>query len=108
MFPATQVIHYGQSIFDKLTLAGYLNEKGEITEKFDMVILEHACRQIQQAVPWDYYNVRDTRTLYDLTDAELPNFSGHHALYDAMKQAIGVQNCYRKLCYNGCNNISQT
>ena len=68
---------------------------------FDMVILEHACRQIQQAVPWDYYNVRDTRTLYDLTDAELPNFSGHHALYDAMKQAIGVQNCYRKLGYNG-------
>jgi len=27
----------------------------------------------------------------------MPDLNGHHALYDAMRQAIGVQNCYRKL-----------
>ena len=30
----------------------------------------------------------------------MPDLNGHHALYDAMRQAIGVQNCYRKLIAN--------
>jgi hypothetical protein len=27
----------------------------------------------------------------------MPAFNGHHALYDAVKQAIGVQNSLRKI-----------
>ena len=48
-------------------------------------------------MPWDYYNVRDTRTLFEIAEPDMPAFSGHHALYDAVKQAIGVQNSLRKL-----------
>ena len=64
---------------------------------FDVMIIEHICASIEQAVPWDYYNVRDTRTLFELAEPDMPAFSGHHALYDAVKQAIGVQNSLRKL-----------
>ena len=61
------------------------------------MIIENICASIGQAVPWDYYNVRDTRTLFELAEPDMPAFSGHHALYDAVKQAIGVQNSLRKL-----------
>ena len=64
---------------------------------FDVVILENVCQSIQQAVPWDFYNIRDTRTIFELAEPDMPAFGGHHALYDAVKQAIGVQNSYRKL-----------
>ena len=64
---------------------------------FDVVIIENVCRSIDQAVPWDFWNIRDTRTIFELAEPDMPDLNGHHALYDAMRQAIGVQNCYRKL-----------
>ena len=64
---------------------------------FDVVIIENVCRSIEQAVPWDFWNIRDTRTIFELAEPDMPDLNGHHALYDAMRQAIGVQNCHRKL-----------
>jgi len=65
---------------------------------FDLVILENVYRQLQKPLPWNYWQLRDTRTLFDLGyDPEMPKESKHDALADAMRQAIGVQNVYKKL-----------
>jgi len=65
---------------------------------FDLVILENIYRQLNKPLPWNYWQLRDTRTLFDLGhDPEMPQDSKHDALQDAIRQAVGVQNVYRKL-----------
>lgn len=65
---------------------------------FDVMILEHAYIQYDLGKPWQFWNARDTRTMFDLGfDHEMPMDGHHHALADAMRQVIGVQNVYRKL-----------
>ena len=65
---------------------------------FDLMILENLYRQIKKPLPWDFWDLRDTRTVFDLGhDPEMPQNSKHNALQDAIRQAIGVQNVYRKL-----------
>lgn len=65
---------------------------------FDLVILEHYFRQIKKPAPWNFWQLRDTRTLFDLGfDPEMPKDNLHHALEDARRQAIGVQNIFNKL-----------
>jgi exodeoxyribonuclease VIII len=65
---------------------------------FDLVILENIYRQLNKPLPWNYWQLRDTRTLFDLGhDPEMPQGSKHDALQDAIRQAVGVQNVYRKL-----------
>lgn len=65
---------------------------------FDLVILEDIYRQLKRPLPWNYWQLRDTRTLFDLgVDPEMPKGSKHDALQDAIRQAVGVQNVYRKL-----------
>lgn len=65
---------------------------------FDIVILENIYRQLGKPVPWQYWQIRDTRTLFDLGfDPDMPKESKHNALEDAIRQAVGVQNMYRKL-----------
>jgi exodeoxyribonuclease VIII len=65
---------------------------------FDLVILENIYRQLNKPVPWNYWQLRDTRTLFDLgLDPEMPQGNKHDALQDAIRQSVGVQNIYRKL-----------
>jgi len=65
---------------------------------FDLVMIENIYRQLNKALPWNYWALRDTRTLFDLGhDPEMPQGSKHDALQDAIRQAVGVQNIYRKL-----------
>jgi len=65
---------------------------------FDIVILENIYRQLGKPVSWQYWQIRDTRTLFDLGfDPDMPTGSKHNALEDAIRQAAGVQNMYRKL-----------
>lgn len=65
---------------------------------FDIVICEHIYNKIQKAVPWTFWTVRDTRTLFDLgINPNRPPVLKHHALEDAWNQAVGVQNVYKKL-----------
>ena len=65
--------------------------------QFDYGILEHIAAKLERGVPWRFYQVRDSRTLFDLADPERPDDLKHHALYDCYSQIIGVQNVYRKL-----------
>ena len=65
---------------------------------FDLVILESLYKQLGKTLPWNYWQLRDTRTLFDLGwDPEMPNGNKHDALQDAIRQACGVQNIYRKI-----------
>ena len=68
---------------------------------FDVVICETVFNRIGKKVPWDYWQVRDCRTLFDVElighDPEKPNTTAHNALEDAIAQAKCVQNVLRKL-----------
>lgn len=65
---------------------------------FDVIICEHLFRKIGKAVPWQFWEVRDTRTLFDIgINPNRPPVLKHHALEDAWNQAVGVQNVYKSL-----------
>ena len=56
---------------------------------YDMNILEHAYKSYGKALPWKYYMVRDSRTVFSLwPDQPIPPAS-HHALEDCRRQ-IGM------------------
>jgi DNA polymerase III epsilon subunit-like protein len=65
---------------------------------FDVIILEHYFRKIGKAIPWSFWEVRDTRTIFDIgINPQRPPVLKHHALEDAWNQAVGVQNVFNKL-----------
>ena len=64
---------------------------------FDIVILENICRRLQQAVTWKFWQVRDTRTLFDIANDDVIVEGKHNALNDALAQAKAVQQSYKKL-----------
>jgi hypothetical protein len=64
---------------------------------FDIVILENICRKLQQAVTWKFWQVRDTRTLFDIANVDVIVEGKHNALNDALAQAKAVQQSYKKL-----------
>jgi hypothetical protein len=65
---------------------------------FDLVIIENIYRQLGKPLPWQYWQLRDTRTLFDLGfDPDMPQGSKHDALQDAIRQAVGVQNIMAKM-----------
>ena len=65
---------------------------------FDLIIIENLYRKLGKALPWNFWQLRDTRTLFDLGyDPDMPQGNKHNALQDAIRQAVGVQNIYAKL-----------
>lgn len=65
---------------------------------FDVIILEHYFRKVGKAIPWSFWEVRDTRTLFDLgINPNRPPVLKHHALEDAWNQAVGVQNVFKTI-----------
>ena len=64
---------------------------------YDMNILEHAYKSYGKALPWQFYNVRDARTVYSLWP-ELPKPpTSHHALEDCRRQIDMLQATLRHL-----------
>jgi len=56
---------------------------------YDMNILEHAYKSYGKPLPWKYFQVRDSRTVFSLwPDQPIPSTS-HHALEDCRRQ-IGM------------------
>lgn len=74
---------------------------------FDLVVMEHAWRQTSDKpnpIPWPFWSMRDTRTLYEIAGVSLRdgNFvTSHKAVDDAERQAIVVQQAYMKLMKAG-------
>ena len=64
---------------------------------YDMNILEHAYKSYNKPIPWQYYMVRDSRTVFGLWP-ELPKpATSHHALEDCRRQINLLQTTLRHL-----------
>ena len=99
---ATQPEHAREEAFgeqDRIPLDQALDELGKLIwhskmiwsqgPTYDMNILEHAYKSYGKALPWKYYMVRDSRTVFSLwPDLPIPPTS-HHALEDCRRQ-IGM------------------
>jgi len=59
---------------------------------FDAPILDAIYDKLGRTAPWKFWNVRDTRTLYDLSGIQPDRTNGthHHALHDAQNQATAA------------------
>ena len=66
---------------------------------FDIVILENIYRQMGWPTPWQFWQIRDSRTLFGVHgDPREKGKSGlHNALEDCISQAQGVQEIYNRL-----------
>jgi hypothetical protein len=66
---------------------------------FDIVILENIYRQMGWPTPWQFWQIRDSRTLFGVHgDPREKGKSGlHNALEDCISQAQGVQQIYNRL-----------
>jgi len=74
---------------------------------FDIVACETAMRQTltnyPNPIPWPFYTVRDTRTIYEIANVSLKDDNqktSHKAVEDAERQALLVQKAYRKIKVN--------
>lgn len=99
---ATQPEHAREEAFgeqDRIPLDQALDELGRLIwhskmiwaqgPTFDCTILEHAYKSYHKALPWKYYQVRDSRTVFSLwPELPIPPTS-HHALEDCRRQ-IGM------------------
>lgn len=65
---------------------------------FDIAILEDLYRQLGIPTPWQFWQIRDSRTLFSVHgDPRDKNREGaHNALIDCCYQAIGVQHIYKQ------------
>lgn len=67
---------------------------------FDIPILDEAYLRCNQKSPWKYWEIRDTRTIYDIGNVKsynLPKINNHHALYDCWRQIWGVKKAIQYL-----------
>ncbi|MBC8427361.1 MAG: 3'-5' exoribonuclease [Proteobacteria bacterium] len=64
---------------------------------FDAVLIDNYYKALNMETPYIYYNVRDTRTIFDLTQVSKSRTEPkvkHNALEDARAQANDVCRCY--------------
>jgi len=65
---------------------------------FDIPICEFYFRKVGKAIPWQFWEARCTRTIFDIgINPNRPPVLKHHALEDAWNQAVGVQNVFKTL-----------
>jgi len=65
---------------------------------FDIVILENLYRQVDRPAPWQFWQIRDSRTLFGVHgDPRDKGAKGaHNALIDCYYQAQAVQQVYKQ------------
>ena len=66
---------------------------------FDIAILEDLYRSQKWGFPWNFWQIRDSRTLFKVVNYRLESKrdQAHNALLDFVYQAEAVQNIYRQL-----------
>ena len=69
---------------------------------FDFTILENLYKQLGVPVPWHYWQIRDSRTLFKVVgEPRIPGRDqAHNALADCYYQARGIQQIYKQLNLN--------
>lgn len=73
---------------------------------FDIVILEDLYRQLKLPIPWNFWQIRDSRTLFSLLPKDPRKEiqqEAHNALADCYYQAISVQKAYKELGVTNAN-----
>jgi len=63
---------------------------------FDMVILENAMKQYGVSVPWKFWQLMDTRTIYKIAGSKKLG-NNHNALADCVNQIDLLQNALKTL-----------
>jgi len=64
---------------------------------YDMNILEHAYKSYNKPLPWKYYMVRDSRTVFSLWPEQPIPPTSHHALEDCRRQIGMLQDTLKYL-----------
>jgi len=67
---------------------------------FDIVILEDLYRQLNKPIPWNFWQIRDSRTLFSLLPKDPRKGiqqEAHNALADCYYQSVCVQKAYQHL-----------
>lgn len=96
--PAQQEAFHEQ---DRIPLDQALDELGKLVwhskriwaqgPTYDMNILEHAYKSYNKPIPWKYYSVRDSRTVFGLWPGLAKPPTSHHALEDCRRQILLLQ-----------------
>jgi hypothetical protein len=110
---ATQPTHAREEAFgeqDRIPLDRALDELGKLIwhskliwsqgPTYDMNILEHAYKSYGKPLPWKYYMVRDSRTVFSLWPEQPIPAASHHALEDCRRQIGMLQNTLKHLKVN--------
>lgn len=93
----------------KTTLTNFSQWYGNCTgiwshgASFDIPILEESYAACGMEVPWKYWDIKDTRTLYDIAGikkTDLPTEKLHHPLYDCWRQIWGVKEGMKRIKLN--------
>ena len=67
---------------------------------FDMTILENLFQQYGRNIPWNFWKLRDSRTIFDVCKVRLPKTENkHNALDDAVQQTELLQGCLKTIGY---------
>ena len=107
---STQPAHAREEAFgeqDRIPLDQALDELGRLIwhsrliwaqgPTYDCNILEHAYKSYHKPLPWKYYQVRDSRTVFSLwPELPIPPTS-HHALEDCRRQIGMLQDTLKYL-----------
>lgn len=66
---------------------------------FDIVILEDLYRQLGRPIPWNFWQIRDSRTLFSVhgDPRKKDRLGAHNALIDCYYQARAVQHIYKSV-----------
>ena len=65
---------------------------------FDFPILDSVNATLKYASPWQFWQVRDARTIYNMVpDHVVPTDAKHHALYDCLNQIVRLNDCFNKM-----------
>lgn len=85
----TDGVDLATALRDFYTFAETADEFWANSPKFDATLLEAAGEPFGVSMPWEFYELRDVRTVKELPGVEEPPFEGteHHALDDAKHQA---------------------
>ena len=107
---ATQPTHAREEAFNeqgRIPLDQALDELGKLIwhsklvwsqgPTYDMNILEHAYKSYHKPLPWKYYQVRDSRTVFSLWPEQTIPPTTHHALEDCRRQIGMLQNTLKYL-----------
>lgn len=68
---------------------------------FDVNIMENFYKSMKMPVPWNYWAVRDSRTLFDFIEPYMDRSKHHDAMEDAKEQARGVCKALKIIGWKG-------